>query len=319
MVVLFSNCKPALIVVFTIMLFFLWINMIVFLFSVFSSPQSNHVYKYASYSIKACYKTLAKFKAQSDAVLKAMTPSGLKYHNKKEKWIRDTESMPQQVQRNERDIPRSRYHLPFWSAGLHIENFSRVVKLLITSTAVCIFLILVPQTDEYTNLFIHGMIFFVLYFIIYLATSKTVLRTTKLAWWWHWSALSHIYAKGNLIVKTYHVLLLIYFGLTTTLSIFLFFIPFFLIVAPQSFLFLRVYNFCAWFFYTRLLAPFEAITRKYEKEIGFVCYWLYMPVETLVIWSYVWTKKSLYFLWVCMTPFLDERRRKNIRFYWTFF
>ena len=235
----------------------------------------------------------------------ALTESGKKFNKKLKEWKLSIETHPQQVQRKQKQAPRAYHHKGFWSAGLNLEVLFWSIRLSVFSSFLCAVLVsnYFPSLTSYITLLMCVLAY------VSAASSfkRLILKQMRFFWWRSWPKIVHQYVGGFIPVTFYWTLILVYFGIPIS------------VVFPMFLIYLLYPAFGSNSFFGYLLL-------EYVDYIRYYVFWMYFlpfievtdPVSKYDITAN-FIKKWGYKLWCFLTPFLNERRRKGLIFYWTVF
>lgn len=283
------------------------------LFGVFSKVMSRESLRFNEYCVLACSEMFKNFTERDEREESKLSEWSKKFNDKKKKWARKSEKLPQQVQRAQREALRERTYIAFLPFGVNLEIAGRLVRLFIGLCFVCS-LPVTGVVGHWLNPLLWSCFLIALSFaLLQLTFTKLPLRNSK--WWWYrpWPLSCHAYRGGHFPFREYRYLLLLYFGLPLPICLLLWGTHFAWWKARQPFAVYYAYhascrfNLVCWAWIARCLAPYSWIFSK-----------LFTIVEFLISTAYRQVKKLLYRVWVFFTPFLNERRRKGLRVYWTF-
>lgn len=281
--------------------------------TVSSKSPSRASLRFKHYCVGVCSSLFQHFKERDDKAASLLTEWSKKFNDKKEKWARKSEKLPQQVQRAQRNARRNSVYIPFVPFGVNVEAVGRVAKIFNSLCVVC----LLPFAGAFNGLLLPsywlGLATCLAYASMHISFTKIPLRNSQ--WWWYrpWPLIWHAYRQGHFPFKEYHYFLLLYFGLPLSLVLLLWTCHIGWWKLRQLFVTYFVYytskrlNLKFWAYVTTCCAPYGWIA----STVGGV-------VETTISTTYNLVKRALYAIWVFCTPFLNERRRKGLRVYWTF-
>lgn len=280
---------------------------------VFSKAMSRESLRFSNYCLLACSEMFKNFRERDEREENKLSEWSKKFNDKKRKWARKSEKLPQQVQRAQREALRERTYIPFLPFGINLEVTGRVIRVWLCLCFTCI-LPFIGIVGHWCNPYVWAGVLTVLAFaLLQLTITKLPLRNSK--WWWYrpWPLSCHAYRRGHFPFKEYHYFLFLYLGLPLSICLLLWMGQFIWWKLRQPFAAYYVYHvskryhLVCWALVASKSAPYSWIFSQ-TFSIG----------ELVISTAYKQIKKVLYAVWVFLTPFLNERRRKGLRVYWTF-
>ena len=281
--------------------------------SVFSRIMSQASSRFSDYCTLACSEMFKNFKERDEREQNKLSEWSKKFNDKKLKWARKSEKLPQQVQRAQREALRDRIYIPFLPFGVNVEVVGRIIRLFFCLLIVCSLPFFGAVGNWCNPVAWTGLLALLSFAVAQLAVTKAPLRNSQ--WWWYrpWPLSCHAYRRGHFPFKEYRYLLPLYFGFTLPFCVLLWIGQFAWWKLRQPFAVYYLYyisrrcHLTFWAWVSSKLAPYS---------------WIFSSIFSLIEWvlgtTYAQTKKLLYAIWVFLTPFLNERRRKGLRVYWTF-